>query len=166
MFNKIYVALLAVSAILMVFLVFYAWSWLGSIGAPAAVVDGYRYYAGHSVIVLFLSTTLLLLLGNVILWTSRNAWAMWTTFVFFAVFALAKFFWLDMAFAQFSKTNAITESGFSVGPVVAVGLIALAALIVFLDQFVVVRLVAKMYPAHEEVPVTEPAADPDTAADQ
>ncbi len=159
MFSKLYLAVLAISVALSAFLVFYAWSWLGSIDSPAAVAAGYSFHASNAMIVLAVSAVLLLLLGNVILWTTRNAWAMWGTLIYFAIFALAKFFWLDMAFAQFEKANALAASGFSAGPVIAVGLIVAAAVIVFLDQFMVVRLLAKMYPEKEDEPRSETAPD-------
>lgn len=169
MFSKIYLACLAVSAVLMAFFVYYSWAWLGSIGAPATAVEGYAYHSGYAVTTLCLSSVVLLLLGNAVLWSTRSAWAMWTTAIYFAVFALLKFFWLDQAIAQFKKTNALSESGFSVGPVLAVVFVIIAVVIVFLNQFIVVKLNRTMYaPTVEDAasaaepdatPATEPAAE-------
>ena len=48
MLTKIFTVLLTVSILVMAFLTFYSWSWLGSIGAPASAATGYEYHAGIS----------------------------------------------------------------------------------------------------------------------
>lgn len=162
MFSKIYLGCLAASVALMSFFIYYSWSWIGSIGAPAAAVEGYSYHSGFAVSTLLLSSVVLLLLGNAVLWSGHSAWAMWTTAIYFAVFAILKFFWLDQSISQFKKANALSESGFSVGPVLAVLFVVIAVFIVFLNQFIVVRLNNKMYStaSEETVGEKEPEVDP------
>lgn len=165
MFSKIYLVCLAVSVALMAFFIYYAWSWLESIGSPAAAVEGYAYHSSFAVTTLCLSSIILILLGNAILWTSRSAWAMWITAVYFVAFVILKFFWLDQALFRFMKANNLTESGFSVGPALAAVFIVVAIVVVFLNQFIVVQLNRKMYPAAAEEPVgeKEPEAAPTAA---
>jgi hypothetical protein len=142
MFSKIYLAALATSIAVMAFFTYYSWSWLQSIGQPAAAVAGYEYHSNLAWVTLWIMSVLLLLLGNAVLWTTRSAWAMWLTFIFFAAFIVIKYFWLGREFMRFSETL----SAFSAAPIIGAGLIILMAAIVFLDKFMVVRLLAKTYP--------------------
>ncbi len=169
MFSKIYLGFLAVSVTLMVFFIYYSWTWLASIGAPTAAVEGYGFHSGFTVTTLCVSSVVLLLLANAVLWSTRTAWAMWTTAIYFSVFVLLKFFWLDQVLAQFKKTNALSESSFSVGPVLAVVFVIIAVVVVFLNQFIAVKLNRAMYapdatevvaePETESSPIKEPAAE-------
>jgi len=88
----------------------------------------------------------LLILGNAVLWTSGQAWALWTTFLFFAIAAGFRYFWLDPAFFAFRKSNGFTEGGITAAPFFAVMLIVFMAIAVFADQFIVTRLREKTYP--------------------
>ena len=153
MLSKIYLAALGLSFVVMAFFTYYSWSWLQSITQPAVAAAGYEYHAGLAWLVLWISASVLLLLGNAVLWVTGRSWAMWTSFAYFAVFIVVKFFWLDRAFFEFQKEKDLTDSGLSAGPIFAVILIALMAAVVFFDQFIVVRLHQKTYPP-------ESAADP------
>ena len=156
MWSKLYLALLGLSLVVMAFFSFYSWSWLQSIGIPAQAAAGYEYHAGFAWTALWLTTAILFLAGNAVLWTGGRAWAMWITFVYFAVLAVVRLFWLDEAFVHFKKINGLSDGSFSVGPFVAVLLIVIIAAIVFFDQFIVSRLRDKMYPpAVTDEPHTE-----------
>lgn len=150
MWSKIYLAILAIAIVVMAFFTFYSWSWLQSIGLPAAAVAGYEYHSGLAWPVLWITTIALLVFGNAILWASGRAWAMWVTFIYFSAFAVIRYFWLDQAFFQFKKTNGLFDGSFSIAPLMAVILVVLMAAIVFFDQFIVLRLRAKTYPAAEK----------------
>lgn len=154
MFSKIYLAALGLSITVMAFFTYYSWSWLQSIGQPAPAIAGYEYHSNLAWITLWITTAVLLLIGNAMLWTTRNAWAMWLTFVYFAVFVVIKYFWLARESVRFSET----APSFSAGPIIGVGLIIALAAVVFVDQFLVVRLLAKMYP---EATDTGPDAEVD-----
>jgi len=145
MLSKIFLAALGLSVAVMSFFNYYAWSWLQSIGQPAAAVTAYEYHANLAWIALLLTSVVLLLLANAVLWTTRSAWAMWLTFLYFALFVIIKYFWLDREFMRFSETF----STFSSGPFIGAGLIVLTATIVFVDSLLVVRLLAKTYPESE-----------------
>lgn len=150
MFSKIYLAALGLSIAVMAFLTYYSWSWLQSIGQPAAAVAGYEYHSNLAWIALWITSIILLLLGNAVLWTTRSAWAMWLTFVFFSIFVVARFFALEFAFIEFQMRTEPSESGTLTGPFLAVLLIVIMAAIVFFDQFIVIRLRAKTYPETEK----------------
>lgn len=142
-----YLVILAVAIIVMAFFTFYSWSWLQSIGLPAAAVAGYEYHAGLAWPALWIATIALLVLGNAILWVRGRAWAMWVTFIYFSAFVIIRYFWLDQAFFQFKKTHDLFDGSFSIAPLMAVILVVIMAAIVFFDQFIVLRLRAKTYPA-------------------
>lgn len=142
MFSKIYVAALGLSLAVMAFFTYYSWSWLQSIGQPAAAVLGYEYHSNIAWIALWITTIVLLLLGNAVLWTTRSAWAMWLTFIYFAAFVIVKYFWLGREFMRFAES----QSTFSSAPIIGAGLIIFMAAIVFFDKFLVVRLLARTYP--------------------
>ncbi len=145
MLNKLFIALLAVSSVVMVFFTFYSWSWLGSIGAPEGAVAGYQYHSGLAWPILWVSASILLIVANSILWTTGRLWPMWTTQLYFQVFVVIRAFWLDPALLSFKNAAGMTDSTFTVGPILAAVLIVLAGAIVFFDQFLVLRLKQKTY---------------------
>ncbi len=146
MLTKIYLALLAISVLMMSFFTFYSWSWLGSIGLPAAAVSGYEYHAGISWPVLWLSATVLLVLSNSILWATGRSWPLWTTLIYFQVFVIVRAFWLDTSLLAFKNNAGLTGDTFTLRPIMAAFLVIIAAAIVFFDQFLVFRLREKTFP--------------------
>src|SRR5205809_4376915 len=107
MWNKIYFVVLAVAFLVMCFLTFYANSWLGSIGNPKDALEGYYYYAGLGSTFLWISSAVLLILANVILWTTQRGWATWTTLTFFAIFVILRAFWLEKARYNFQNSDTL-----------------------------------------------------------
>lgn len=156
MISKIYLAVLGLSIAVMAFLTYYAWSWLQSIGSPADAVAEFQYYSGLVTTTLWVLTVVLLVLANTILWAGR-AWAVWTTFLFFAVFAVLRYFGLLFAYISFQMRNSSAGIGASSDPVIGVVLIILMAAITFFDQFIVSRLRAKTFaePAEEITTASE-----------
>ena len=159
MFSKIYLAALGLSIAVMAFFTYYAWSWLQSIGQPAAAVAGYEYHSNLAWGTLWITSAILLILGNAVLWTTRSAWAIWLTFIFLGIFVVARFFWLEFAFIEFQMRTQPYGTGTLTGPFLAVLLIVIMAAIVFCDQFIVVRLRARTYPEAEK---SAPEAQTDT----
>jgi len=148
MWSKIYLAVLAVAVIVIGFFIIYANSWLGSIGNPRDALAGYQFYANLSSTSLWISTAFLLILANIILWTSRRGWAMWVSFAFFAFFVILLTFWLAKAGYNFQQSD-----GFFFTPLVGVILIIIAGGVVFFNQLLNLRLQEKMYPTKpEEIP--------------
>jgi len=145
MWNKIYFSGLSVAILLMFFFTFYANSWLGSIGSPAAALEGYEYYASMGSTALWISSFVLLILANIILWGSRRGWAIWTTLAYFASFVILRTFWLEKARYNFQNSD-----GLFFTPVYGVVLIVAAGVVVFFNQFFNLRLNEKMYPPPPE----------------
>lgn len=152
MWNKIYFIALAVAVLTMASLGFYSYSWLQSKTNPSDVLQNYDYYSNLAWIFLWLSSIALLVLANALYWRAQQAWALWATFLYFAVFVVAQTFLLDGEFANFRTENSPAQTGFSPQPFLGVILCVLGAIIVFFDQFLVSRLHKKMFGvAPEEV---------------
>lgn len=134
---------------MMAFFTFYSWSWLQSIGQPAIAVAGYEYHAGLAFPALWISFLILMVIGNIILWTTRNGWALWTSLGYLAVFIVIQYFWLNEALFHFKKDAGLWQGGFSLGPVVGAALIISAAIVIFIDHMLVVRLQRQVHPAAE-----------------
>src|SRR5215207_3038831 len=147
MWNKIYLAVLAVAFLAMCFFTFYANSWLGSIGSPKDALQGYEYYAGLGSIFLSISSVVLLILANVILWNTRRGWAMWTTLGYFAIFVIIRAFWLEKARYNFQNPDSLFFTPALIGAI----LIIVAGIIIFFNQLLNLRLQEKMYPPPETV---------------
>ena len=159
MWNKLYLAVIAISIAAMAFFTFYSASWLQSIGSPATAVSGYEYHSEMAWIAIWITTIALLLVANAVLWATDKSWAVWTTVVYFAVFMIVRYFWLDQAFITFKKQNVSFDGSFSVAPLLGVILILLVAAVAFFDQFILVKLRKKTFsdvPIVEEVEVDEP----------
>ena len=151
MWNKIYTAVLAAAILAMCILLYLPYSWLQSVTAPKDVVVQYDFYSNISWIFLLISSLILLIVGNVMLWKTRRSWAMWATLLYFAVFIVAHTFWLNGLFFQFQRQNNFTSEVISFGAFFGVILIVLAAIIVFFDQYLVKRLHDKTYPPLQPV---------------
>lgn len=141
MWNKIYFAVMAAAVVAMCFFTFYANSWFGSIGKPQTALEGYEYYAGLGSITLWISTTVLLILANVILWNTRRSWAMWTTLAYFAIFVVLRSFWLEKMRYNFQNSDSLFFT-----PIVGVILVIAAGAFIFFNQLLNLRLNEKMYP--------------------
>lgn len=149
MFGKIYFGILAVSTAIMAFFTCYSCSWLKSVGAPAAAIAGYDYHSSYGWTTLWITTAVLLLLGNAVFWAGGRAWAMWLTVVYFVVFTVLRSFSLEPAAADFRTTNGLSP-GDGIGPVFAAVLIVALVVVAFVDQFVLVRLRTLTFPPATE----------------
>jgi hypothetical protein len=147
MLNKFYLGVLSVSLVMMAFFSYYAWSWLQSIGLPASAMDGYQYHSSIGWYVLWITFASLFLLGNAVFWKSERSWAIWTSLVYFSLFILLRYFWLEEAAFRFKKTSGLGDGSFSLGPILGAILIAGMAVFTFLDYFVLIRLYRKVFPA-------------------
>lgn len=151
MWTKIYLGALTIAVLPLLFLYFYAKSWLGSIDAPAVALSNYDYFSGLAWNYLWFAVVILLVLANVVFWKTRKAWVLWTTFAFFAVFVVAKYFWLDVSRNDFKLLKGLGDDGFSGGVFIGTLYVVLFAAIVFFNQFIVLRLNEKMYPSSAPV---------------
>jgi len=139
MWSKIYLGVFGVATFVLLFFTYYSWSWLQSIGNPMAAIEGYDYHSDLAWPALWLFTVLLLFLGNAVLWVSGRQWALWATFAFFSIFIGIRYFWLEASAGQFQDQNVLAEGGPLSGPIFALILIFLMAVIVFFDQFIIER---------------------------
>ncbi len=144
--TKIYFVLLLISALAMSFLTYYSWSWLQSIGKPQTAIENFDFWFNYFSIAFWATSILLLIVANIILWTRKSAWALWTTLGYFVALTLINYFWLGESYFQFKKANNLWQGGFSVGSFVGIGLCIIAAVVVFFDQFIGFRLREKMFP--------------------
>lgn len=146
MWNKIYFIALAVAVLAMASLGFYSYSWLQSPTRPTDVVQNYNYYSNLAWLFLWISSFVLLVLANALYWRVQQAWALWATFLYFALFVIVQTFLLDAAFSTYQIRNLPgIQNGFSAQPFFGVILCILGAIIVFFDQFLVSRLHKKMF---------------------
>ena len=160
MWTKLYLAVLAVSSVLAAFFMFYAWSWLQSIGLPINAAAGAEYHAAFASATIWLATILLLIIANALLWTNGKAWPMWATFLYFAVFIVAQYFWLERSIVFFKEEHLLSEHHVYIAPIAAALLVIAAGAVTFFDKYVVIRLRAKTYPApviNEEPETEDPA---------
>ena len=149
MWNKIYSILLAVAVLAMSILMYLPYSWLGSVTDPKIIVSNYIHYANISWTFLLISSLVLLIAGNVLLFKTRQSWALWASFLYFAVFMILQTFWLQESFFQYKKASGLADGSFSLGAFVGVMFVALGAIFVFFNQYLVKRMQAKMFPQAE-----------------
>ncbi len=144
MWNKIYPIVLAVAVLITGWLTYYASGWLGSIGNPKIAAEQYNHYWTLSSTALWISFILLLIAANAVLWTTRKTWALWASLAFFAVFVILQNFVLSTQFTHFEKANNMTESSFTITPLIGVFLCIIGAIIVYFNQVIVLRMREKV----------------------
>ena len=146
MWNKIYTFLLTVSFVVMGAVAYFTYSQLQSIGfAPRVIIASFDSYSSAYWGFLGVSFAVLLAVGNVILWKFRVSWALWTSLVFFVSFVLLKSFWLDRELFDYETRNAMPHNSPIVSYFAGVLLCAAAAVAVFFNHFLVLRMRNKIY---------------------
>ncbi|MFV0389968.1 MAG: hypothetical protein ACK5NT_14590 [Pyrinomonadaceae bacterium] len=145
MLSKIFLGVLFVAFIVMGIVTYLSYSWLQSVTNPADVAQSYLYFANIGWNALWICFILLIIFANVILWKSRRAWALWSSFLFFAVCLVAQTFWLNSIFYSFAQENNLTGDGYILKPFIGAVLVLIAAIAVFFNQFIVLRLRDKLY---------------------
>ena len=156
MWNKIFAAALLIAFLSMSFLTYYAASWLGSIGSPADALVGFEWYASLGLAFLWLSSLMLLILANVVLWVDRRSWPLWTTLLYFVLFLALRSFWLDPASYDFAATAGRSISS-KVGVLLTFITITAAVAVIYVNQMVVMRMADGIAP-RPTVPEPEPAS--------
>ena len=141
MWNKIFIILAAVAVLAMLALTFLSYSQLQHIGfAPKDLAEGFRFYADVYWKFLFVSTLILLILSNVILWLSRKSWPLWSTFLFFAVFVVVQTWWLGKLLNDYQTANRLDNGSFYGQYFTGALLCITAGVIFFFDQFLILRM--------------------------
>ena len=108
MINKIFFVLLGIAFLLMGILTFLTLTQLQSIGFhPVQIVQNFGGYESLHSTVLWISSIVLLILANVILWTTQKGWALWLTFLYFAVFMMVNTWWLTESLANYQINSGL-----------------------------------------------------------
>ncbi len=150
MLNKIYLVIFAVALLIMSFLTFFCYSQLQSIGfAPAQIVQNFEYYNGTYKLVHLISSLVLLVLSNIILWSYRRSWSLWVTFGFFAIFLLVDYWWLGDMLFNYQKANNLWQGSFYIGGLFAAIFCVIIGIGIFFNQFLVLRMRDKMFDKSE-----------------
>lgn len=146
MWNKIYPIFLAVFVLVMLVLTYLAYSQLQSIGfAPEVIRDNYQTYENYFRQFLWMSSVVLLILANVLLWTERKSWALWTTLLYFALFTLLEGWWLGRAYTAYLQQHNLPQSAISFGILISTIMCIVAAVGIFFDHFLVLRMRERIY---------------------
>jgi hypothetical protein len=153
MWNKIYLGLLSVAIITMGVMTFWCYNWLGSVDKPETVAANFVNSQSLYQTMLWITSAVLMIVANVLLWTKRSSWALWVTFVFFATFIVVQTWWLNSLSNAYLKANGM-ESGFVGMGIVGIILCIITAVGVFFNQFIVFRMRDKMFSGTENVAKT------------
>ena len=140
MWNRVYFVLLAIACVVTGFFIYYTASWLGSIGSPRDAFDGFIYHSRLAEASLWISTLILLIAANVVLWTYRRAWALWTTLLFLVIFVFARYAWLDNAGLAFAREHSIDAGQLRWGFLMSLITSVASAALIYFDVFLVTRL--------------------------
>lgn len=159
MLERVFLLALAICGAVMAAMTYYSWSWLESIGAPAAAVEGYLYNAGNSWMFLLFTSLGLLVFANFILARYVRSWPMWATFVYFAAFVLIRYFFLERAFFRFRADHGLTDAAMSWAPFAGAVIVVVAGAVVFANQLLVLRLRERLYPTTPEPEPSETELD-------
>ncbi len=147
MWNKIFLGTIAFFSIVVGFFTYYSWSWLQSIGSPRTAIEGYAYNSSLGWTTFWIGTIVLLIIANIVLLKTEKAWALWTTFGFFALFVIAKYFWVGLTALEVERQNSLPISGSILGPFLAVILCLIFGAFVYADQLLAVKLLRRIYPS-------------------
>ncbi len=155
MWNKIYLGLLVLALAAMGIMTFWCYNWLGSVDKPQTVAANFMNSQSLYWTTLWISSAILMIVANVLLWTKRSAWALWVTFIFFAAFIILQTWWLSELFKSYSLANKM-EANIGRG-IIGIVLCIITAVGVFFNQFIVFRMRDKMFANTEtvaEIPVS------------
>jgi hypothetical protein len=158
MWNKIYLIALTIAVLPMLFLTYYAFSWLQSIGSPMDAIVGFKSTSNIAFYWLWISTAVLIILANALLWNDRKAWALWTTLLYLIVFLFLRSFWLEQTSNLFIASNNLPFETPILRPLLTLVIAVVAAAIVYFDQLVVTRMRDRIHPPPDAA--VEPVPDP------
>jgi hypothetical protein len=145
MWIKIYFVAMAVSVLVMAVLAYLSHSWLHSVTKPADVIANFQQYSSYYWTFLIISSLVLMILGNVLLWIKRISWALWMSLAYFSVFVLIQTWLLNSLYLDYQSTNNLSDSTFSFLGLGGAFLCVIAAVGVFFDQFIVLRILDRMH---------------------
>lgn len=147
MWTKIYLALTLIGVVAAGFFAFYAWSWLQSIGEPSAAWEAFNYHKRGGVYFAAVWTLVLLVAGNVILWTRASPWALWVSEIYFVLTASTFLVWLHVSGITFCTNNLVCDEPPSraAGPLITILASLALTVVILIDQFASLRIRDKLY---------------------
>jgi hypothetical protein len=163
MWNKIYPIALAVFVLIMIVLAYLAFSELQSIGFKSNIIaENFQVKEGYYRQFLWLSSVLLLIVANVLLWLERRAWALWATLAYFAIFLLIDGWWLGKTFFDYQKENNLSDSLIPTSGLLTSFVCVIAAIGIFFNQFLVLRMRDRIHGVEKPVGETVVEGPPPT----
>lgn len=150
MLNKIYLVLCAIAVLLSGFFTFYSYSWLQSIGSPEIAAENFSFYSGFGLSFLWITFLSLVIFANLLIWKNGKSISIWLAFIYFAIFMTLQTFWLAPSFLSFKQTHFLTDSSFTITPLVGALIIIVVAIAVFFNQFIILRIREKTIGNKEE----------------
>jgi hypothetical protein len=167
MWTKVYVGTLAVFALFLGVVVYYASSWLGSITAPLDAFAGYEYNRSLSWWILWISTAVLVVLANILLANTGKAWALWATFGYTCFFVMIIGFLLPLTAIGFLREhNFAPELTQYLSPFLAIGICVGFGAFIYVNQLVATRMRRGVVEKDiEEEPGADLTEDADSEAD-
>lgn len=152
MLNKVFPIALTLAVVIMAILTYFAYLQLQSVGfAPSVIAGNYLQFEGYYQQFLWLSSVILLLLANILLWKEKKSWALWATLGYFAFFVLINGWWLNGIFADYKRANFSPDGNLNTAGLFSAIICIAAAVAVFFDQFIVLRMRERMHPVNEPV---------------
>lgn len=150
MWNRVYLTALAAFTLILALISYYSWSWLRSIGSPSAAIAGFDTSDDIGWTFLLITTVVLLVIANFVLARTLRPWALWTTFIYFSVFVIIKYFWLSVSATSFLRQNNLDSGSYILGPFLALILCAGFGTVVFVNQLASIKISNKIYPRKHE----------------
>jgi hypothetical protein len=156
MLNKIFLAVLLISLLVMAALSYISSTSLNSVGfSPQQIVETFNGYNSMTWSALWITSGLLLILANVVLWSSRKAWSLWATFIFFSIFLLIQTIFIGDKLNSYIATNLNAQSGINFTGILGAFTCVFVAIGVFFNQFLVIRMRDKMFNAGKTAELIE-----------
>ncbi len=140
MLNKIFIAVLAIAALIMLFFTIYSYSWLQSIGSPEIAISNFSFYSGIAWNFLWLSFVALVIFSAALIWKKGRSWSLWGAYAYFAAFVTLQTFWLSTAQQSFMETNNLVENSYSFDPVFGAVIIVVIAIATFFTRFILLQV--------------------------
>jgi hypothetical protein len=156
MLNKIFLVALLVSVLVMASLNYISSASLNSVGfSPQQIFETFNGYNSIAWSALWLTSGTLLVLANVALWTSRKAWSLWATFIFFSIFLLIQTIFIGDKLNSYLATNLNAQSGINFIGILGAFTVVFVAIGVFFNQFLVIRMRDKMFSVEKKAELVD-----------
>jgi hypothetical protein len=152
MLNKFFLGAIVLSIIIMAAFLYISNATLNSVGfSPQQIVETFNGYNSITWSALWITSGLLLILANLVLWSSRKAWSLWATFIFFSVFLLVQTIFIGDKLNSYIASNLNSQSGINFTGILGAFTCVFVAIGVFFNQYLVIRMRDKIYGVEKKV---------------